>query len=127
MTKSRLMRRLDSSGISIVEVMVAIVILTIMAGGLVSFSLVADRQLRMGRQDDRMYAAVQEQMEAIAAAGYDSLSADSSQVLGFKMRWEVQGSDPAPKRVLLMVETENWGRAAVTDTFVTSLAKDGGS
>ena len=115
----------NESGISIVEVLVSIVILTVVASGLASFSLVADRQLKQGRQDDRMHSAVQQQFEELTSAGYGSLASDSSKVLGFKMKWVVQGTDPAPKRVLLMVESEDWSGATVTDTFVTSIAKGG--
>jgi len=117
-----LKRLRTADGVSLVEVIVSIILLTIVVTSLAQASFLAARYLQQGQSDTRMWNAVHFQMESITADGYDALSSGSSAVEGYPMTWAVQGSDP--KKVILEVTTSRYG-TSTRDTFVTYVADFG--
>jgi prepilin-type N-terminal cleavage/methylation domain-containing protein len=110
----------DASGLSMVEVLVALVIFSVVIVGLTSAGIVAGAQLRMSRTDVRVWTAAHYQLEKVTAAGYDGVSAGTDTVQGYPVSWDVQGTDP--KKVILTVQAKNSAGVVVPDTFVTYLA-----
>jgi Tfp pilus assembly protein PilV len=110
----------DASGSSLLEVTVAVLILSLVLLGLTSAGVVASAQLRMGREDVTTWTAVHYQMDKLLAQGYDNVTAGTATVHGHDMSWVVQGTNP--KKVILVVQVKNSTGAIVPDTFVTYLA-----
>ncbi len=82
--------RCDSSGVSLIEVLVALLIFSSTVLGLTAMGLVAGKQLRMSRNDMRVWTAVHYQMDKLTAIGYDSLTgAGAETVQGSSMYWEI--------------------------------------
>jgi len=117
-----LKRLRTADGVSLVEVIVSIILLTIVVTSLAQASFIAARYLQQGKSDTRMWSAVHFQMESITADGYDALSSGSSTVEGYPMTWAVQGV--YPKKVILEVTTSRFG-TSTRDTFVTYIADFG--
>jgi len=123
---SRLVKRIrESDGVSLIEVLIGVIILTLALLGLAAAGGVAARQVYMGRVDMARWVAVQQQLETLVAAGYDSVSAGSDTVQGYPMSWTVSGVDP--KQVTLVLERENYRGQTVMDTVVTYMANPDGS
>ncbi|MGD2154153.1 MAG: hypothetical protein PVG79_12855 [Gemmatimonadales bacterium] len=118
---SRLAKRIrELDGVSLIEVLIGVIILTLALLGLAAAGGVAARQVYMGRVDMARWVAVQQQLETLVAAGYDSVSAGSDTVQGYPMSWTVSGDDP--KQITLVLERENHRGQTVTDTVVTYMA-----
>ncbi len=83
--------RCGSSGASLIEVLVALLIFSTTVLGLSAMGMVAGKQLRMSRTDMRVWTAVQYQMEKLTAIGYDGLTgAGAETVQGSSMSWEIK-------------------------------------
>ena len=117
----RLLARLpDERGLSLVEVLVGIIILSVSLLGLAAAGGVAARQVRAGRADMHLWVAMQEQIEDLMRVGYDSVATNSAVVQGYPMNWTVTGTDP--KRIDFVVQRTNGSGAAVEDTVILFLA-----
>ncbi len=109
----------DERGASLLEVLLAVMIISLSLVGLMATGGLAVRQLHVARADMQLWSAVQYQVESLMKAGYDSLATDSSVVHGYPMRWTVSGTDPM--KVLFVVESENRAQQVVEDTIVLYL------
>ena len=109
----------DERGASLLEVLLAVMIISLSLVGLMATGGVAVRQLHVARADMQLWSAVQYQVESLMKAGYDSLATDSSVVHGYPMRWTVSGTDPM--KVLFVVESETRAQQVVEDTIVLYL------
>ena len=107
-------------GISLLEVLIALLIFTIGALAAVQQSLTARQQARAGEIMTEATAAVQYQMETLRSLPFDSVTSDSDTVWGFLLTWTVSGGDP--KVVLLTVERPSVLGSVTVDTFVTYAA-----
>ncbi len=107
-------------GISLLEVLIALLIFTIGALAAVQQSLTARQQARAGEFMTEATAAVQYQMETLRSLPFDSVTSDSDTVWGFPITWTVSGADP--KVVLLTVERPSVLGGVTIDTFVTYAA-----
>ena len=107
-------------GFTLIEITVALVIFSIMMGGLMSAGLVASNQLRVGQNDVRVWKAATYQLEKLIAEGYDSVSSGSDTVQGYNTVWTVTGTDP--KKILLVIDRKNLSGDLRPDSFVTYLA-----
>lgn len=110
---------MDQRGASLLEVLLATMIISLSLVGLMATGGVAVRQLHVARSDMQLWSAVQYQVETLMKAGYDSLTTDSSVVQGYPMRWAVSGTDPL--KVLFVVESDNRAEQVVEDTIVLYL------
>ena len=105
-------------GISLLEVMVAMLIFTIGALAAVQQALTARQQARAGEYITEAAAAAQYQMETLRSLPYDSLVSGSDSVWGFPLTWTVSGA--TPKIAVLTVERPTvLPGQTVVDTFVT--------
>ena len=112
--------RENRSGMSILEVLVALLIFAVAIVALTSAGVIAGTQLRMSRADVHLWAAARYKLEELTALGYDNVTAGSDTVQGYAMTWKVQGTDP--KKIVLTVQAKNGKGDAVADTIVTQLA-----
>jgi hypothetical protein len=117
---AKLARLRESRGVSLIEVMVGVTILTFALLSLASAGGVAARQLYLARGDMSRWAAVQHQIESLSRQGYDSLTTGSSVVQGYPMRWIVTGTNP--KKLVLLLERTNLSLQIVEDTVVLYFA-----
>ncbi len=108
------------AGVSLVEVVVALLIFTV--GALAAFqqTLVARQQARAAEIITEAAAAAQYQMETLRSLPYDSVDSASDTVWGFPLTWTVSGA--APKVILLTVERPSVLGGVTVDTFVTYAA-----
>lgn len=108
------------AGFSVIEVVIAVVIMGILVGGLTSAGVVARSQLTLGQIDVRVWKAASFQMEKILAEGYDNLTAGTDTVQGLALGWTITGTNP--KKVVLVVDRPTLVGAIRPDTFVTYVA-----
>ena len=112
-------RARDERGVSLVEIMVAMVILTSALLSLASASALALRTTIRGREDLKVWAAVQQKGDSLVARGAGNLTAGSDVVAGRPISWTVGAWTPgglSPQRIDLIVD-----RAAMMDL---SIVKD---
>ncbi len=108
------------AGISILELMLALLIFSVALIGLTSAGVIAGRNIRAGGADVRAAMAVRHQIEQLTRQGYDSLTAGSGTVQGLAMSWDVTGTNP--KRLILVVQIDYGSGRVRPDTFVTHVA-----
>ncbi len=120
MTLAKLNRLNDERGVSLIELMVAVMILSVALLGLAAAAGVAAQQLHVGRADMHRWAAAQQQLEELVRMGYDSVATDSSVVQGYPMSWTVTGTNP--KKVIFTLERTNLSYQTVQDTTVLYFA-----
>ncbi len=106
----------DRRGISLVEILVALTILSGTLLGLAGAAGLASRQLLSGRTDLNAWAASQSQAEDLMSRDFDTISSGSATVHGYPMTWTVSGTNP--KKVLLQMDWTNGRGLVVTDTVV---------
>ena len=120
MTLAKLDRLHDERGVSLVELMVAVMILAVALLGLAGAGGVAAQQLQIGRKDMTRWTAAQQQIEELVRTGYDSVTTGSSVVQGYPMTWTVTGTNP--KKILFTVQRTNNSDQVVLDTTVLYFA-----
>ena len=111
------------AGVSIVEVLFALLVFTIGTLAAAQHTLAARQQARAGEMISEAAAAVHYQMETLRSLPYDSLDSDSHTVWGFPISWTVSGT--APKVVVLTIERPSVLGGMRVDTFVTHVADMG--
>ena len=104
-------------GFTLIEVVMAVLIFSMLMGGLVSAGVVASSQLVVSQNDVRVWKAASYQMEKLVAGGHASLASGSSTVYGYSTVWTVTGTDP--KKVVLVIDRKTLAGAIRPDTFVT--------
>ncbi len=84
----------NEGGVSLVEILVAIIILAAALLSLAAASGHAAQQMYHSRRELRMWSAVQSQVDSLRAAGFKNLVAGSATVEGYPVSWTVTGTDP---------------------------------
>ncbi len=110
----------DRQGFTLVEIIVALVIFSIMMGGLMSASLVASNQLRMGQTDVEVWEVATYQMEKLIAMGYDSIKPGKDTIQGYPVDWKINGN--SPKRIFITVDRQSIDGSWRPESFETYLA-----
>ena len=110
-------------GMSLVEVLIALVILAVGLLALFQQSIVARQQSLTGELKTETAALAQFKFEGLLAGQFDSISTGSDTLQGHPMTWTVTGTDP--KTVTLTVERRGVLQDAVTDTFITIVSSWG--
>ena len=110
----------DRQGFTLIEIIMAVLIFSIMMGGMMGSGLVASNQLKVGQNDVRIWKAATYQMEKLIADGFDSVSSGNDTVQGFNSVWTVTGTDP--KKILLVIDRTTLTGDVRPDTFVTYVA-----
>ncbi len=111
------------AGVSIVEVLIALIVFTVGALAAAQHTLVARQQANAGEIITEAAAAAQYQMETLRSLPPDDLVSDSDTVWGFPISWTVSGT--APKVVVLAIERRSVLGGMTVDTFVTHAADMG--
>ncbi len=107
-------------GFTLVEIIMALMIFSVLMGGLMSASLVASSQLKIGQNDVRVWKTATYQLEKLIALGYDSVKSGSDTGQGYDAVWTVSGTDP--KKILLVIDRETLSGDIKPDSFVTYVA-----
>ena len=106
-------------GFTLVEIIVALVIFSIMMGGLMSASLVASNQLKLGQVDAEVWEVATYQMEKLIALGYDSIKNGEDTIQGYPVEWTINGS--APKRIFVTIDRKDIHGNWKSESFETYL------
>ena len=110
----------DRQGFTLVEVIMAVLIFSLMMGGLMSASVVANDQLTLGKYDAEVWVVVTYQMEKLIAIGYDNIVTGDDTIQGYPLEWIVSGTDP--KKIELIVAKKILrGNERRSEAFVTYL------
>ena len=108
------------AGVSVVEVLVALIVFTVGALAAVQQMLTARQQARAGEIVTEAAAAAHYQLETLRSLPYDSVVSDADTVWGFPLTWTVSGT--SPKVIVLAVKRPSVLGGVTVDTFVTHAA-----
>lgn len=97
----------DTAGIALVEVIVAITLFAALLPGFLLASALAARDLQGARETVEWTAAVQQQMETVAAMGYRDVADGSASVDGHLIEWSVTDGDTRVVQVVVSVPTKS--------------------
>ncbi len=111
------------AGVSIVEVLIALLVFSIGALAVTQNTIAARQQAKAGEIITEAAAAGQYHMETLRSLPRDSLDSGSDTVWGFPISWTVSGA--APKVVVLTVDRPSVLGGMTVDTFVTYAADMG--
>lgn len=112
---------MNKHGFTIIEVIMASLVMAILLGGLISAGTVAATQLRSSQTDMQIWKASTHQMERLMAQDYSTLVSGSDTVEGFNVVWTVTGTDP--KEILLVIDRPTTRGEIRPDSFVTYVAE----
>ena len=107
-------------GASLVETVMAIVIMSVAVLGTAQMGMVAHQQSRAGAVATDMWTVAQLSFEELRAEDFDSLASDTDTVRGYPVSWTVTGTEP--KTVLLSVTRPTATSGQVVDTFAMLVA-----
>lgn len=120
MKKPQPERARDERGMSLIETMVAMVILTSALLGLAGAAGLALRNTTRGREDMQLWAAVQWKADSLISVGWGNVTNGSDTVHGYPMSWTVSGTDV--ERIDLLVDHPSLLTGAVIqDTLIMYL------
>jgi prepilin-type N-terminal cleavage/methylation domain-containing protein len=115
-------RRESTGGFSVIEVLVAITIFSIVVLGVAATGAVTARNLNSGQESTSAATAVQTKVDSLASLGWAALTpqsgADSAQ--GHSVSWVVTGDNP---RHLVVVIHRQVMSQTLADTIVTYVSK----
>lgn len=120
MKKLQLKRARDERGVSLVEIMVAMVLLGTAVMSLASAAGLAMRTTVRAREDLQVWAVVQRKADSLMALGAGNITAGSDVVGGRAISWTVSGANP--ERIDLVVDRAAMNLAIVKDTVVLYLS-----
>ncbi len=107
----------NERGVSLIEVMIGMVILTTALMSLASSAVLALRTTIRGREDLKVWAAVQRKGDSLVARGAGNITTGSDVVDGRAISWIVSGANPV--RVDLVVDGKRMvDLVIVKDTLV---------
>lgn len=104
-------------GAGMVEIIVAVVLMSVAILGMIQMGLVARMQAGQGEIQTRMWSVASATFEEIRMEPYDSMFSGSDTVQGYPVEWTVTGSEPKTIRVMITRPAASGGTAV--DTFVT--------
>ena len=109
----------DERGASLIEVMVAMVMLTSALLGLAGAAGLAVRSTNQGRQDLQLWMAVQWAADSLYSVGAGGVVNGSDVVQGRSVSWTVSGANPV--RIELLVGRLDSRHQTVQDTILLYL------
>ncbi len=119
MTQAQPKRARDERGASLIELMVGMVMLTAALLGLAGAAGLALRSTIQGREDLRLWAAVQWTADSLFSVGAGNVTNGSDVVQGRAVSWTVSGTNP--QRIDLLVDRLTTNRQTVQDTVLLYL------
>lgn len=112
----------DEGGFTMVEILVANVLLWGALLGLAAASVLAATQVRQGDQNVKTSLVAQEAMEALYAQEGEDLENGSDSIAGTYVSWTVSGTSLV--KVVMVVEHRLSDQSIRPDTFVTYVVGD---
>ena len=109
----------DRQGFTLIEIIMAVLIFSLLMGGLMSAGLVASNQLKIGQGDVEMWEVATYQMEKLIALGYDSIKNGKDTIQGMPVDWKINGN--SPKRIFVTIDRKNIHGNWKTESFETYL------
>jgi Tfp pilus assembly protein PilV len=110
----------DERGMSLVEVLLGVMLLSVVLLGLAGAGAYAARMSYRGRLDMRLGAAEQWAADSLRSAGWSKVQTGSGTVQGYPITWTVSGTNP--KTVKLVAQWVSATRKTVKDTVVLFVA-----
>ncbi len=112
-------------GFSLVEVLVAVTLLSVAMMSLASAAALGLSQLGKARQDLQYAADVQQVTDSLVGKGWNNVSNGSATVRGRPVSWTVSTLSPNSQRVNVLVTRRGQAQANIiyTDTVTVYLAK----
>ena len=108
-------------GVSLVEIVVAGMLLSITLLGLSGAAGLAARQTYWAERDMELWAAVQWEVDSLMAVNWGALASGSDSVRGYPMSWTISGTDP--KQInLVFGRMSSTTRSMVPDTLAFYIA-----
>ena len=109
-------------GVSLVELVVGMVLLTSVLLGLAGAAGAAARQTYRAKVDLEMWSAIQSEVDSLISVGWGTVASGSDTKGGYPMSWTVSGTNP--KRIEFEVERMDLtNRTTVRDTLVFFMAR----
>ena len=99
MEREKLQARRSELGVSLVEVVVAMVVLTVGSLGLAGTTLHVVREVAVGQVTSERATATESVLERVRALPFDSVSAGSQTIGSFAISWTVPEEDTRTKLV----------------------------
>ena len=115
-------RARDERGVSLVEVLIGMVMLTAAVLGLVGASGLALQTTIRGRRDMQLWAALQWKADSLVSVGWGSVTNGTDTVQGYPMSWTVTGTDLEQIDILVDYPSLMTG-AMIRDTLVIYLTQ----
>jgi len=113
---NRTVPKSDRRGFTLVEVLVAVVVLAIGILGLASTVAVVGWNMRLSYLETQLRARAQLQMEGLLARGHEAMVSGERRQSGLSISWQVSGDG---LKQLLLVTRQQLGPHEVADTLVT--------
>lgn len=115
-------RRKNTGGFSVIEVLVAITIFSIVVLGVAATGAVSARNLNSGQESTSAAIAVQSKVDSLTSLGWAALTAQSGadSVQGHAVDWVVSGDNP--RHVVVVVRRQVMSQT-FADTIVTYVSK----
>jgi prepilin-type N-terminal cleavage/methylation domain-containing protein len=112
-------------GFSLVEVLVAVTLLSVAMMSLASAAALGLSQLGKARQDLQYAADLQQVTDSLVGKGWNNVSSGSSTIRGRPVSWTVSTLSPNSQRVNVLVTRKGQANVSLiyTDTVTIFLAK----
>lgn len=104
------------NGFTLVEVMVALVLIAVGILGFLSVVGVSGRQLWVGQRDTEVSMLVRDQFERLRARGYDDLTSGERTEGNYHLSWEPDPADSS--RVILIATYPRQAGGTMSDTLI---------
>lgn len=117
-------QRNDRAGFTIVEVVVAVLILAIGMLALASTAATVTRMIGQGQRFSEASTVAVERFEIIRAQSCDAMASGSATEGSYALAWTVASVAGGNARSVTLTVTSPTGRGARVDTFVTTIACD---
>lgn len=114
-------RRKHERGFTIVEVVVAVLVLTVGLLGLASTAAVVTRMIAQGDRYTEASTLANRQLEVLRSQGCSSLADGSTTVGRFQVSWRVTSVSGGRGRQVTITVVSPTGRGSRTDTFSNTI------
>jgi prepilin-type N-terminal cleavage/methylation domain-containing protein len=120
-----LQRSTGRRGFSLVEVLIAVILLSLVVMGLASAATLGLSQVAKSKQDLQYSADVQQVADSLISVGWNNVSSGSSSIRGRSVSWTVSTINASSQQVSMIVQRRGFANTSVVypDTVVLYLAK----